>query len=189
MKARFLRPPGTPGEYLADGVRLAGLLSILVGFIRFTPTDGGIIALASPALFVPRLLGVASWLDIAYGVIVLVAAWSNVLDLYTTVPGWDIVVHVVCTAVLATIIFVLLCRTGVIGPEHSGSRVPIVLVPVLGLAISAVWEMIEWFGFVFVTDEIFVAYADTIGDMAAGGLGALGAGIVLAYLDVDERSP
>ena len=30
---------------------------------------------------------------IVTGVVVLVAAWGNVLDLYTTVPGWDLLLH------------------------------------------------------------------------------------------------
>ena len=40
--------------------------------------------------------------------------------------------------------------------------------------------MVEWLGKTFITDEIFVTYTDTIGDMAVGGLGALIAGIVVA---------
>ena len=46
------------------------------------------------------------------------------------------------------------------------------------LALSAIWEMVEWAGRTFIAPEIFVSYQDTIGDMAAGGLGSLLAGIV-----------
>ncbi len=57
----------------------------------------------------------------------------------------------------------------------------------IGLAASAVWEMIEWAGRTFVTDEIFVTYEDTIGDMAMGGLGALAAGVLVAVVRLERR--
>ena len=37
-------------------------------------------------------------------------------------------------------------------------------------------------------DRIFVAYADTIGDMAVGGLGGVAAGIVIAAVPVGARA-
>jgi hypothetical protein len=186
MIANFLRRPGSPGEWAADVVRVAGVLSVVVCFVWFAPTDAGVIALTTPALMLPRFLGVVAWFDVLFGLTVLVAAWSNVIDLYTSVWWWDIAVHLVCTAVLAVMAYVLLARLGVLPGARRPARVPIVLVTALGLALSAVWEMVEWAGFVFVTDEIFVAYQDTIGDMAVGGLGALGAGIALRYVAVER---
>lgn len=41
-------------------------------------------------------------------------------------------------------------------------------------------------GRTFVTDEIFVTYEDTIGDMALGGLGALAAGVLVAFVRVER---
>ncbi|WP_017202455.1 hypothetical protein [Microbacterium algeriense] len=40
-------------------------------------------------------------------------------------------------------------------------------------------------GRTFVTDEIFVTYEDTIGDMALGGLGALAAGVLVAFVRLE----
>ncbi|NKF32350.1 hypothetical protein HER21_38640, partial [Pseudomonas sp. BGM005] len=110
---------------------------------------------------------------------VLVAAWSNVFDLYRTVTGWDLVLHFLCTGVLAVIAAVILTHTGVVplaaavdGSGHSlRRRTPVVLVPLVALAISAVWEMIEWLGWRYLSEDIFVTYQDTIGDMVLGGLG------------------
>jgi hypothetical protein len=58
----------------------------------------------------------------------------------------------------------------------------VVLTTAFGLAGSAVWEMVEWLGKTFISTDIFVAYDDTIGDMAVGGLGALCAGLALWLL-------
>jgi hypothetical protein len=181
----FLRRPESAGDYAADFLRVVGVVGILVAAIGWQPTDAGIVAFALPALVLPRFLGVRGWFDIVFGAVVIVAAWSNVLDLYRTVAGWDLVVHFVCTAVIAVIVYLLFAELLIV-PHPRGRaftpRVPIVLATTIGLAVSALWEMVEWAGYTFISEEIFVAYADTIGDMAVGALGAVGGGILLAYV-------
>lgn len=183
MIERFLRAPRTGAEWVADALRVVGLISVVVAGFAWTPTDAGILAFTLPALVLPRFLGARPGFDILFCSSVLVAAWSNVIDLYRTVPGWDLVVHLVCTGLIAVMFYVLAARVGVV-PDVLGSRpparVPIVFVTLAGLALSALWEMVEWAGYAFITDEIFVTYVDTIGDMAAGGLGALIGGIIAA---------
>ncbi|WP_144873053.1 hypothetical protein [Microbacterium sp. 1.5R] len=196
MKEDFLRPPATPGEWLADALRLIGVLGVIAAAIWMKPTDAGIAALALPALMLPRMLGLAAWFDVAACATVLVAAWSNVFDLYRTVMGWDLVLHFLCTGVLAVVAAVILTRTGVVALTTAAGgdegvprrRTPIILVPLLALAISAVWEMIEWLGWKFLSDDIFVTYQDTIGDMVMGGIGGVAAGVLLAFVPVARRS-
>lgn len=190
MKEDFLRPPRTVAEYAADAVRLAGLLSVLVAAVWSTPTDAGILALALPALMLPRMLGMRGGADLAVGVVVLVAAASNVFDLYRSVTGWDLVVHFVCTGAIAATGYLVLARAAIVPAQGSASfrpRIPLAICTILGLAASAVWEMVEWAGRTFVTDEIFVTYQDTIGDMALGGLGALAAGVLVATVRLERR--
>ena len=187
MREDFLRPPASPAEWAADGIRLLGLISVLAAFVFWTPTDAGILALALPALLVPRLLGVLPWFDVLYGVTVSVAAWSNVLDLYRSIAWWDLVVHFVATGVIASIGYVALQRSGVL-PAPPRRRTAVVLLPTVGLAISAIWEMVEWLGKTFVDSKIFVTYPDTIGDMAVGGAGAFLMGLVLARIRIDRAA-
>lgn len=187
MIRNFLRPPHAPAEFAADAIRVLGLVSVVLAAIWWTPTDAGIIAFTLPALLVPRFVGVRPWFDILFGVVVLIAAWSNVLDLYSTVAGWDLVVHFACTGVIAAMAYLALAECAVVPRRHAAGfapRVPLVIVPSIGLAVSALWEMVEWAGHTFISDEIFVAYADTIADMAVGGLGALGAGVLVAYVQL-----
>ncbi|MDX2399795.1 hypothetical protein [Microbacterium algeriense] len=189
MKEDFLRRPRTVAEYGADAIRVIGVLSVLVAAIWSTPTDAGILALATPALMLPRALGMRGGVDLAIGVTVLVAAASNVFDLYRSVPGWDLVVHFVCTGAIAATGYLVLARLRIVPAQDSPEfrrRMPVVLCTILGLAVSAVWEMIEWAGRTFVTDEIFVTYEDTIGDMALGGLGALAAGVLVASVRLER---
>lgn len=183
MIARFLRRPAGAAEWAADALRAVGVLGVVVAGFGWSLTDAGILALALPALALPRFLGVHAGFDLVYSVTVLVAVWSNVLGLYRTVAGWDLVVHFACTGVIALMLYLFAGRLGIVG-DPLGSRlpvrVPLTVVPLIGLAISAVWEMMEWIGYTFVSDDIFVTYVDTIGDMAAGGLGAVVAGVVAA---------
>lgn len=184
MIENFLRPPKGVAEYTADALRAAGLLSVIAAAIWWNGTDAGILALALPALLVPRFLGIRPWFDIAYGVTVLVAAWSNVLDLYRTVAGWDLIAHVVCTGFIAATAYLALVRWGIASAPSEARPAAVIFTTSLGLAASAVWEMIEWFGKAFITDEIFVTYTDTIGDMAVGGLGSLAAGFLVARVQL-----
>ncbi|KAF2416780.1 hypothetical protein [Microbacterium sp. B35-30] len=190
MKARFLRPPQGAAEWVADAVRLLGPLSVVAALVWWSPADAGIVALTLLALVVPRFVGVRPAFDVVFCLTVLVAAWSNVLGLYETVPGWDLVVHFVCTGVLAAMAYILLARLAIVPtPLAPTTRpvTPIVLVTSIGLALSAVWEMAEWVGKTFVDPGIFVTYRDSIGDMAAGGLGGLVAGLVVARVRLVEQ--
>jgi hypothetical protein len=136
------------------------------------------------------MLGMRPWLDISVGVTMLVAAGSNVFDLYRTVAGWDLVVHFVCTGLIAATGYLVLARCDVVPRPDAAPfrrRTGIVVTTMFGLAVSALWEMVEWAGRTFVTSEIFVTYEDTISDMAVGGLGALAAGVVVALFPLLRR--
>ncbi|RWZ68210.1 hypothetical protein ELQ92_02970 [Labedella populi] len=185
MIENFLRPPRGRTAIAADIVRGLGGLGVLVAAIWWTATDAGVLALVVPALLLPRFIGARPLFDVVYGVALLVAAWSNVFDLYARIAWWDLAVHLTCTGVVAAMLFLLLERVEILTAPRVGSvtaAVPIVLTTLIGLAASAVWEMIEWLGKTFVSDEIFVAYDDTIADMAVGSVGAVLAGIALASM-------
>ncbi|KQR45599.1 hypothetical protein ASF87_14505 [Microbacterium sp. Leaf161] len=183
MKEDFLRPPRSLAEWSADSLRVLGIVGVGVALIWLAPTDAGIAALALPALMLPRVLGLRGWFDLAVCATVLVAAWSNIFDLYRTIPGWDLVVHLICTGILTIVAVLILTRAEVVAMtrDHGARpRTPLVLAPLLALALSAMWEMVEWLGWAYLSDEIFVTYQDTIGDMVFGGLGGIAAGVILA---------
>lgn len=189
MIENFLRRPRGALELAADGLRVVGLLSVVAAGIWWQATDAGILAFALPALLVPRLLGLRGGFDAVYQVVVLVAAWSNVLDLYTTIPSWDLLLHALGAGVLTVVAVLGLERLGAVpAPRRpQGTLGTILVATIVGLALSAVWEMVEWVGWRFLSDEIFVAYQDTIGDMMAGGAGAALAGLLLARVRLVRR--
>ncbi len=190
MIQNFLRPPQTVAEIAADGVRVLGVVSVVVAVVWFTLLDAGVVAFALPALMIPRFLALRAGYDIAIGVSVLVAAWSNVFGLYRSVPGWDLVVHGVASAAIALMVLVLLDELDVLR-NPAESRHPLVAGLVLGgglaLALGSLWEMVEWFGRNVITDDIYVTYNDTIADLAADGIGGLAAGAAVALTRVTRR--
>lgn len=190
MKEDFLRPPHTAAEWMADALRLLGVLGVVMAAVWLQITDAGIAAIALPALMLPRMLGMRAWFDVLACVVVLAAAWSNVFELYTAIRYWDLLMHFAGTGVLAVIGAVILdrCRIAAVTGRDVPPRAPLVLLPVIALALSAMWEMIEWFGVEFISDAIHVGYRDTIGDMMFGGLGGLVAGIIVARTPVERHT-
>jgi hypothetical protein len=138
----------------------------------------------------PRMLGMRAWFDVLACAVVLAATWSNIFELYTAIRYWDLLMHFAGTAVLAVIGAVILDRYRIapVTGRDVPRRAPLVLLPLIALALSAVWEMIEWFGAEFISDAIHVGYRDTIGDMILGGIGGVVAGVLLTRASVERRT-
>ena len=177
MYANLNRPPRSVTDWLADVVRAVAIVVVIVSLFTLPFTDFAVLSMSLPAVMLSRMIGLRSGLDLVTCVTVFVAAGSNVIDLYRAWTGWDLLVHLACTGVLAAVALVLLDDARVVEPTGR-RRTSIVVAMIAGLALSAVWEMVEWFGYRFITDAIFVTYDDTIGDMMAGGAGALIAGVL-----------
>jgi hypothetical protein len=187
----FVRRPGSAWEVLADLVRVAGIASIVAAAIGWGPTDVAVLFLAASATIVLRMLGLRGGVDALTGAVVLVAAWSGVLDLYSSIAWWDVAIHVACTGVLVVVGMLVLARTGVVAhprDDTTPSFVAIALAITLGLALSALWEIVEWLGHNLVDEAIFVDYDDTIGDIVAGGAGAALAGLLVATVRLERAS-
>lgn len=187
----FLRAPRGAAEVFADTIRIVGLASFAVAALLLGLVETAVFALSLLGLVFPRFLGARAALDASFGIVVLVAAWSSVLDLYTTVPGWDILIHFLTNGLAAAVAFVLFAgltpRTGQSAPRGSDlSRT--VLTTAFGLSIGVLWEFAEWMGHTFVDQSIFVNYDDTIGDLAAGGAGSFVAGCAMRFLAANNRS-
>lgn len=185
MIKNFLRAPASPGAVVADLIRVVGAVSIVVALVWFDLTDAGVLAFTLPALLLPRFLAARSWFDVTCQATLLVAAWSNVFDLYTRIGWWDLLIHFLCTGVVAAMTYLLLAELEIVpgrGKRHFTVTAAVVITTAFGLALSAIWEMVEWLGHTFISSAIFVAYADTIADMAVGGAGAVCAGLAVAFL-------
>ncbi|MDC7123264.1 hypothetical protein OMK64_17175 [Cellulomonas fimi] len=175
-------------------VRAAALVSVVVALLTLGPVDAALLVLVVGGVALPPLGGVPAWLDAAYGVGLLAAAWAGVLGLYEAVPWLDVVMHLVVTGLVAAVAHLLLAvRTrAVVDPRAAraaGAGAASVLVTVsLGTTLSVAWEIGEYLGHTYLDPTIYVAYGDTIGDMVMGALGSAVAGAVLVRLGGGSRA-
>ena len=187
----LLRRPSGAGEFFADAVRLASLFSLMAALLWYGPVDVALFLLVLGGTLISRTLDISRVFDGIYGLTLLTAAWSSVLNLYARVSWWDLPVHFAATGVIAAMTYLLLSRLGAVPVPAPSPRLALriavpVLVLALGLAVSVLWELGEWWGNAFVDASINVGYTDTMGDLAAGGLGALLAG---AFMEKASPAP
>ncbi|MHA7248578.1 hypothetical protein [Arthrobacter tecti] len=181
MIADLTRRPGTPAELAADAVRGVAVLCTLAMVFWWEPVDVAVFFLALGGLTLSRYARAHPVFDVVYGCALIFACWSSVLDLYTVIPWWDLLVHCLCTGPVAAMAFVLAAHVGLLPAPDS--RVAVVLqVLLLGIALSVLWEFAEWAAHSWVDEDIYVTYSDTMGDLAVGALGSLAAGVLLSEL-------
>ena len=110
----LLRPPRTFGEVLADAVRVLGLLSVAAAVVLLGPVETALFLLVLLGLLVARALDVIPGFDAAHGLVLLLAAWSSVADLYARISWWDLLIHCVATGALAAMAYFLLVQFGAV---------------------------------------------------------------------------
>ena len=174
-----------PTLVLGDVVRLVALLGLVVGGLRFGAVAAAVMLLVLGGTMVPRATGAPAALDVSYCAVLVVAAWAAVLDWYVALPWLDTVVHASATGLIAAVAhWVLTGRGAATAADDPHLRHPRTAVAVstaaVGTALAVVWEVLEWFGHTQVDARIQVGYADTVGDLAAGMVGAVVAGVLLA---------
>lgn len=188
-------PTGMPRRHRlpADLVRLAGVVSVVVAVVARGPIDAALFLLVLGGLVLPPLFRAPVPLDAAYGVGLLVAAWSGSLDLYDVIGWLDLAIHFSATALVAAVAYLAVSTTGAAVPPHALGTDPVragerdrrplgivVLTAAIGFGLSVLWEIGEYLGNTYLDPEIYVGYVDTVGDVTVGGLGSALAGWGLA---------
>jgi len=175
-----------------DLVRLCGVLSLVVAVATGKGVAAALFALVLLGLTLLRLL-TGPGLDTATGLLLVGGAWASLLDLYVRFPWLDLPVHVLATGLGAAALHQALVRLDVLPRPDAPylRRAPIgaaVAVAALGLSLGVLWELGEWYGDAHVDARIQVGYDDTLGDLVAGGAGALVAAVATALLATRRRS-
>jgi hypothetical protein len=195
MIQTLLRRPSGIAETAADVLRALAVVGIIVASVGWGPLSGVSLAVVAVGMLVPRLLGLRASVDIAFGIVVLVAVWSSVLDIYITTRWWDLPVHFVTNGLCAALLYIVLVQLRIVADPDSLPRPmlsTVVVTTALGLGLGVIWEVFEWIGHTFLNPAIFVGYTDSIGDLVWGGAGALLAGCCMTYLTdgaVNAKAP
>ena len=98
---------------------------------------------------------------------------GNRLDLYDTVVWFDDLMHFMNTGLLTAAVLLLTLPAG----ASLGALVERSLA--FGASAALFWEIAEFYAFLSISPERVTAYADTLGDLALGTLGALVAALVV----------
>lgn len=162
---------------VGDAVRVAGVLSFLGAAVAGRGVAMSLFALVLLCLTLLRLL-VRPGLDAATGLMLVAGAWASLLDLYVRWSWLDLPVHFAANGLGAVALYEALVRAAVLAapeaPYPRRARLGAVVITLsLGLTLGVLWELGEWYGQAHVDSRIQVGYDDTLGDLAAGGAGAL----------------
>ncbi|MBW9208163.1 hypothetical protein KV100_00730 [Mumia sp. zg.B21] len=175
----------TAAPVIGDAVRFAAAVSVVAGVFAYGGLGGALFFFVLGGTMIPRALGAPAALDLSYCLAILVAAWAAQLDWYVAVSWLDLVVHTAVTGLVATVVHLALVRLNAVAPVNDPrlrrARLGSALVTTaLGVALATLWELGEWFGHTQIDESIQVGYHDTLGDLAAGTVGSVVAGILLA---------
>ena len=163
-------------------------ITFFVGAVVFAATGevkgtvnlliGGVFLLVARAVNLPRLY------DLALVVAMILTGWGEALGLYDLFPSYDNYVHFLTPMFTSQVAYIALARVEVVPDPRDYATVPhyvgiFVITASLGLAIGAIWEVIEWsFDGLFGSD-LSLGNDDTVGDLIADGLGSLTGGALL----------
>jgi len=163
-------------------------ITFFVGAVVFAATGevkgtvnlliGGVFLLVARAVNLPRLY------DLALVVAMILTGWGEALGLYDLFPSYDNYVHFLTPMFTSQVAYIALARVEVVPDPRDHATVPhyvgiFVITASLGLAIGAIWEVIEWsFDGLFGSD-LSLGNDDTVGDLIADGLGSLTGGALL----------
>lgn len=182
MRTELQVPGPVWARRATDAVALLGLASQVAAF-WFGPVVVALFAFVLFGLTLQRVTGLPGGLQAPTGLVLLLGAWAATLDWYVAVGWLDLAVHAAGNGLLAVVVVLLMVRSGML-TEPSGSPAQQAGVAVVTLGVGVVlgllWELGEWAGHTYLDDSIQVGYEDTLGDLAAGAVGSLAAGWVLA---------
>jgi uncharacterized membrane protein YjdF len=143
------------------------------------------LAVAAAAVVGVRFLDLPRPFDLAFILAMALTGWGEALRLYDRFGFYDVFVHFLVPLFGAPCVYIALARLDTLpdpadasdSKRHLAGIFAVTLA--LGLAIGAVWEIVEWTSDQTLGSNLPLGEQDTIGDLVADGAGALGGGLFL----------
>jgi hypothetical protein len=143
------------------------------------------LAVAAAAVVTVRFLNLPRPFDLAFILAMALTGWGEALRLYDRFGSYDVFVHFLVPLFGAPCVYIALARLDTL-PDPAdayGSKRHLagifVVTLALGLAIGAVWEILEWSSDRTLGSNLALGERDTIGDLVADGAGAFCGGLFL----------
>jgi uncharacterized membrane protein YjdF len=167
-----------------DLARIAFVLGF-VAMLLFGEGGAVNVGVAAAAVVGVRFLRLPRLFDLTFIVAMALTGWGEALRFYDRFTYYDILVHFLVPLLGAPVVYIALARLDTL-PDPSdarGSRRHLagvfVVTLALGLAIGAAWEVLEWTSDELLGSELTGGEGDTIGDLVADTVGAIGGGVLL----------
>jgi hypothetical protein len=142
---------------------------------------------AAIGVLVARAADLPRLYDLAFCIAMVFTGWGEALGLYDKVSWYDNVVHFSVPMLSAPVAYIGLARLEVVPDPrddtglHRGTGIFAVTLA-LGLAIGALWEILEWTSDNTLGSRLQLSNDDTVGDLIADGLGSVaGAGLLVCW--------
>ena len=172
---------GDWGRVIRDPIDLLRLV-FLVGCAVFA-VSGDVkgtanLLVASAAVLVARAVNLPRVYDLAFCLAMVLTGWGEALGLYDAISWYDTLVHFTVPLLGAPVAYIGLARLEVLPDprDETGLHREIgifVVTLALGLALGAVWEIVEWTSDRTVGSRLQEGNDDTVGDLIADGCGSL----------------
>ena len=152
-----------------------------------------VLVAASAVLVLARIVSLPRFYDFSLIVVMVLIGWGEVLGWYDSWKGYDNVVHFSVPLLVTGMIYLLLVRLGVL-PELSAltqvhQKFGFFLTAVmLGMAIGAGWEIIEWSLDEWAGANLVGTATDTATDLIWDTMGATGSAIILTLWSLGGHS-
>jgi uncharacterized membrane protein YjdF len=123
--------------------------------------------------------------DLAFILAMALTGWGEAFRLYDRMGYYDVLVHFLVPLFGAPCVYIALARLDTLpdpADAYGSSRHLagiFVATFALGLAIGALWEILEWISDHALGSSLQLGQKDTIGDLVADATGALGGGLFL----------
>ena len=146
---------------LAGDARAAAILAV-----------AAVVCLVIRPVLLPRLY------DLSVVLAANLQGWGEALGLYDEIVWFDNVVHFTVPLLGSPVVYIVLARLDVVpdprDETHARHYVGMFLVTLaIGLAIGAIWEMVEYASDHTLGSSLQIDNAETVGDLFADGCGAL----------------
>lgn len=176
----------TIGRWIFDVAVVVAVASAVYQYLNNQGEPGLRFVLLAVIMMVTRWGNVPAPFAAVFAAFMLLATWASVQHWYRDIAWADEVVHFLTPGSLAAATYFLLAHLRVM-PDADESRArlrswtPVFWVTVVGVFAAVLWEFYEWVVERFSPQGMRVGYTDTVGDLLAGLLGSLVAGLLALW--------
>lgn len=172
-----------------DILRLLSLALVAFFWWRWGNLEAVVMLLVSGGTWALRFYSSTRWRDLVGQLVLIVSGLLSVLGTYQQVGWLDLAAHFSMLYVLTLLLHDVL-------RAHRWNSEPVtqrmrwgqgLQMLSTGSLLAVLWEIGEWFGHEFIDSAVGVGYRDTLGDLAAGLVGAAVAAVCALRGPYDQK--